>query len=346
MRAGEEMEDRNAGGIERRLVRRSVAVARGRAQHLARGAERLGERRPLLRRVAAEDRQLVVAQAPDHVHVDHGANALQVEAGRRIAREGGRAEEPALLAREADEQHVLRELGLAAGEDARALEQRRGARGVVVGAVVDLLGARSHRARAARGRGDRSARPARRRRGEPADSRSSAVRPRWCSACVRRSARRPDLPRDFPSRRVLPISRLSAAMTRPASPACSAESFGRGASSGIATPSASSGRSTTSMAVGAVLAGGEGLVAQVRVAALVGVLEVVAGRNEAADEHDLALDVEAGVVVAVLVLGDDAVAGEDDLALGLGALREGQRGESVARRAAFRRGRAPSSGRR
>jgi hypothetical protein len=56
---------------------------------------------------------------------------------------------------------------------------------------------------------------------------------------------------------------------------------------------------------------------------------LVAGGHETAHQDDLALGVDTFVIVAVLVLGDDAVAGEDDLAGCLGALREGERAESV-----------------
>ena len=149
MRAGEEVEHGNAGGIERAVVRGAVAVAGEGAGEPFPLAGRRDDLLPLHRRLAAQHGDLVAPQPAHHVHVEHGDEIGRLQAGGGMAGEGGRAEHPFLLAGEGHQVDVAAQPAPLAGERARHLEQGGGAGGVVVRPVVDLVRVGSQRARAA-----------------------------------------------------------------------------------------------------------------------------------------------------------------------------------------------------
>ena len=83
VRAGEEMQHRNALGVEAGLIGRAVAIAARRDLEMRLGARGVEQRSPLGGGVGAEGGELIVFELSDHVEVHHGHNVIEPH-GRMI----------------------------------------------------------------------------------------------------------------------------------------------------------------------------------------------------------------------------------------------------------------------
>src|SRR5258706_9046299 len=92
-------------GGERRVVARSIATAFGDIRlELMPGGCVLQERREGCSRSNSANVNLMVANAPDHIHIDHGHCVFQRK--RRMVRVITRSEQSQFLAREGQEQNA------------------------------------------------------------------------------------------------------------------------------------------------------------------------------------------------------------------------------------------------
>ena len=136
MAAGEEVHHRDLLGIERRMIAGAETAMFAGDVEPKLFAKPLDEPFELGGGIGAVDDQLVVGQAADHVHVDHGDGF--VERHERVADIASTAQQSAFFAGECQEDDSPRQLFGSLRQLAGDLDQHGHARGIVVGPVVDL----------------------------------------------------------------------------------------------------------------------------------------------------------------------------------------------------------------
>ena len=136
MQSGEKEKHRNFAGDKGSVV--AGRVAAGGVFEVKRRIFLRGGEDGLKRRAGAHaaDVDLLVLDAADHVHIEHGHGF--VERARGLLRPMGRAEQAEFFAGEGHEENSAGKLALVRREQAREFEHAGGAGGIVVGAGMNL----------------------------------------------------------------------------------------------------------------------------------------------------------------------------------------------------------------
>jgi len=101
VQVGEDVYHRQAGGIERCVIARAVAISAGLEIEPGVPIERIEKGREFGGRLGAEHDESIISQPPDHVHVDHGECLGQRI--HRVANIETRSEEAELLTAKGNE---------------------------------------------------------------------------------------------------------------------------------------------------------------------------------------------------------------------------------------------------